>query len=98
MSTFPQNFPFGKNIWIWQIPECLGGSISAIIQKCKDNGITTVLVKCADGVNTWDQWTQDLVDQFHASGLKIMAWSYCYGQNPQREADIALWALDMGAD
>ncbi len=104
---FPKNFPFGKSIWIWELWTCAGktqlsdvtpADIRKIIEKCKANNITSVFIKCGDGGNTWQQWTQDLVNTFHAAGLKIYSWSFVYGANPLREAEIAMWALDMGAD
>lgn len=106
MSYFPKNFPFGKSVWIWQLNDIFAKDAAGkpivdydpIIQKCKDNNISSVYVKCGDGENTWEQWNQALVDAFHAAGIKIYSWSFVYGQDPLREAAIAMWALDMGAD
>lgn len=99
MPTFHKNFPFGKGVWIWELPQCLGGNIDAIIAKMKQYGLNHAIVKAGDGSNTWDtQWTPELINKFHAAGLKIYSWSFIYGQDPVREADIASWALNMGAD
>lgn len=98
MPNFHPNFPFGKGMWIWRIQFCESGSISAIINRCKQNNISHVLVKCGDGNNTWSQFNKNLVKAFHDAGLQIYSWSYNYGANPLREADIAIWALEMGVD
>lgn len=99
MSNFHKNFPFGKGIWIWQLKNCLNGNIPAIIQKMKDKDLQYAIVKAGDGPNTWDfQWTKELVDSFHAAGLKIYSWSYVYGLEPVREGQIASWALNLGGD
>lgn len=98
MSEMHPNFPYGKGMWIWKISECEGGNVGRIISKCKANNISYVIVKCGDGENTWAQFTKDLVNAFHAQGIKIYSWNYTYGKNPIREASIAMWALDMGVD
>lgn len=97
MQFHPQ-FPFGKGMWIWYLSACMGGDIQRIIQQCKDFNISYVIVKCGDGENTWDQFTSELVNAFHTAGIKIYSWSYVYGNNPLREAAIAMWALDMNVD
>lgn len=95
---FHPKFPFGKGLWIWMLSSCMGGDLNKTIQQCKDFDISYVIVKCGDGENTWDQFTQEMVDAFHAAGIKIYSWSYVYGNDPLREAAIAMWALDMGVD
>lgn len=95
---FHPKFPFGKGVWIWNLPDCMGGDLNKITAQCLEYGISYVIVKCGDGINTWDQFTQDVVDAFHNAGIKIYSWSYVYGDDPLREAAIAMWALDMGVD
>lgn len=98
MSINHPNFPLGKGIWIWKISECEGGDIDKIIKRLKDNDFKYALVKAGDGERTWAQFNVDLIKRFHDAGLKIYSWTYNYGINPLREAAIAIWALDMGAD
>jgi len=98
MSKFHKNFPFGKGMWIWELPSILGGDVNAIISKMKAYDISYAVVKAGDGENTWDQWNADLVKKFHDAGLKIYSWSFIYGQNPNREANIASWAINQGGD
>lgn len=92
------NFPYGKGLWIWNLPRCFGGNLDTIIAKCKEVGLSYVLVKSGDGVNTWSQWNRNVVDKFHAAGLKVYSWTFVYGDNPVREAAVAMWSLDMGSD
>lgn len=97
--SFPKGFPFGKGVWIWELKNCLNGDIDAIIAKMKEYDLQYAIVKAGDGKDTWDyQFTKDLVDRFHTQQLKILSWSYIYGVDPVREADIASWALNLGAD
>jgi hypothetical protein len=92
------NFPYGKGLWIWYINNCFGGNLDRIIAKCKEVGLTHLLIKCGDGLNTWDQFTPALIKKFHDNNIKVYSWTYVRGDNPLREAAIAMWALDMGAD
>lgn len=99
MSNFHKNFPFGKGIWIWELKNCLGGDINAIVAKMKQYDLQYAIVKSGDGPNTWEfQWTKELIDAFHNAGLKIYSWSYIYGLDPAREAAIASWSLNLGGD
>lgn len=104
MTSFHKNFPFGKGMWIWNIPNCEGGNISKIIEKCKRYNFSHVLIKSSDGENSFPagrnpQLTKEIVDRFHASGISVYSWSYNYGNNPKREAALALWALEqLGVD
>lgn len=98
MTNFHPNFPFGKGVWIWRLSECCGGNLKLTIDKCKQNDISYVLIKCGDGENTWPQFTKEVVEAFRSQGVKVYSWSYVYGKNPIREASIAMWALDKGVD
>lgn len=93
------NFPFGRGLWVWYIKSCFGGNLDKIIAKCKEVGLTHLLIKSGDGTNTWhNQWTPDLIKYFHDHGIKVYSWTYVYGDVPLREAAIAMWSIDMGAD
>jgi hypothetical protein len=109
MANFHKDFPYGKGLWLWELSALLAkyGTVDAIVQKCKDNDINYVILKAGDGTETWDvdrsnpaipQFTAENINKFHAQGIKVLGWAYVYGDNPIREADIAVWALDLGAD
>jgi len=97
---FHKNFPWGKGLWIWEIQALLSqyGTIDAACQKCKDTNISYVIIKAGDGKNTWPQFSKDLIGKFKFYGINVYAWSYVYGDDPVREAQIASWALNLGAD
>ena len=57
-----------------------------------------ITVKCGDGGSAWTQFTSDLVNRAHNSGLKIFGWAYAYGNDVQGEINVAVNALNLGAD
>jgi hypothetical protein len=106
MPNFHPKFPFGKGLWIWELSSLYPkfGTVQAIAQKCKDVGIAWVALKSGDGTHTWEtqggvaQFNTDIINIFHQYGLKIYSWSYVYGDDPKREADISVWSLEKGVD
>src|SRR5215212_3839569 len=100
---FHKDFPFGKGMWIWRLDQCLPGSpqqgqLPAIIQKLKENDISYVLIKSGDGDRTWSQFTPSMINAFHNAGIKVYSWTYNYGRDAAREAAVAIWSLEQGAD
>jgi hypothetical protein len=92
----------GKGDWIWQIPETeahLGvTNVQGIIDYEKNLGMRWITVKCGDGGYIWTQFNSDLISRAHAAGLRIFGWAYAYGSNVQGEINVALNALNLGAD
>jgi hypothetical protein len=92
----------GKGDWIWQMPQTqthLGVStVQAVIDYEVGKGMKWITVKCGDGANIWTQFTADLVTRAHNAGLKIFGWGYVYGSNPTGEANVAINAMNLGAD
>lgn len=88
----------GKSMWIWELNKCESGNVSAIIANAKRAGLSSLIVKSHDGTEHWTQFSSNLVQAVHSAGLKIGAWGYCYGKNPEGEAHEAISALAMGAD
>lgn len=88
----------GKSMWIWQLQNCSGGNVNAIIAQAKAAGLNSIIVKSHDGTSRWSQFSHSLIDALHRAGLKVGAWGYCYGHNPTEEAARAVDALNMGAD
>ena len=92
----------GKGDWIWQIPSCLTAlgvaNVQGLIDYEKARGMEWITVKCGDSGNIWSQFNTDLITRAHAAGLKIFGWAYVYGNNIQGEIDVALNALNLGAD
>lgn len=88
----------GKSIWIWQVPQCEGGNVQAIIQTAKTAGIQALIVKAHDGTSMWSQFSKSLIDALHSAGLSVGAWGYCYGKDPSGEASCASETYNLGAD
>lgn len=98
---------YGKGFFIWQIPRCDNGVPSAIAARAVDAGLSHVLIKIADG-SDWPynydfEADVDLVPPvMHALrevGIQVWGWHYVRGDNPQREAQLAVErTLTLGLD
>jgi peptidoglycan hydrolase-like protein with peptidoglycan-binding domain len=89
----------GQGMWIWYVSKSSGGSPAAIAAQAHAAGVTTVFIKSSDGSsNYWSQFSPELVQTFHADGLKVCAWQYVYGSNPTGEAALGAEAVANGAD
>jgi hypothetical protein len=86
----------GKGFFIWQIPNCDGGSASKIASAAASAGLSHVLLKIADGPYAYniDAKGHDLlppvVSELRARGVSPWGWHYIYGINPAGEAKIAV--------
>lgn len=86
-------------MWIWQMRKTDGGSVPRIAAKAKAYGITTVLIKAADGGDRWTQLTAGVVDELHAAGVKVCGWQYVYGHRPLAEGRVAAHVIqETGVD
>jgi hypothetical protein len=88
----------GRAMWIWELPSSDGGSLSAIIAASHRFGLSTLIIKSADGTNLWSQFNQPVVSALHANGIKVCAWQYVYGNHPVTEAYNGAAAVHDGAD
>lgn len=87
----------GKHMWIWELDQCEGGNVEAIITKAKDLGLAGLLVKAWDGGNYWSQFEQIATPAKNA-GLVMGAWGYSYGANISGEVNNMEKAVAAGAD
>jgi peptidoglycan hydrolase-like protein with peptidoglycan-binding domain len=94
-STVPLD---GRGMWIWELSGVDGGNLSDIAAGAQETGVRTVIIKSSDGPNMWEQFTPQLVQALHASGLRVCAWQYVYGNRPIWEADVGAQAVRDGAD
>ena len=91
--------PFaGDGMWIWYVSQSSGGSVSRIVAKAKRRGLEVLYIKAGDGSSTWSQFSASLVDALQASGLRVCAWQYVYGDHPREEATVGARAIKRGAD
>ena len=89
----------GQGMWIWYVNQSDGGNVASIVAQAHAAGVTTLLVKSSDGSsNYWSQFSPQLVAELHANGLKVCAWQYVYGTNPEGEANLGAEAVANGAD
>jgi hypothetical protein len=85
-------------MWIWELDRSSGGDLPAIIAAAHQRRVTTLIVKSADGVHPWSQFSPALVSALHAARLRVCAWQYVYGDHPGVEANLGADAVKAGAD
>ncbi len=99
-SVDPWNL--GKGDWIWEMPEsetAIGVStVQDLVTYEKNKGMQWITVKCGDGGSVWTQFSSALVTDCHNAGLKVFGWGYAYGNNVAGEINVAINALNLGAD
>jgi Putative peptidoglycan binding domain len=88
----------GRGMWIWQVPQSNGGNLTSMIETAHAYGIGTLMIKSGDGSTAWAQFNPQLVAALHASGLKVCAWQYVYGNQPIHEAEVGAMAVQDRAD
>lgn len=87
----------GKGMWIWQIPNCEGGSASKIASLAYSGGFSHVLIKIANATKaynynktTGEDYIPAVVSALRAKGIGVWGWHYVYGYEPAGEAAIAI--------
>ena len=81
-----------KNGWyIWQIENTEGGNPAAIARVAKENGITDVMLKVADGTNNFGlagkiDMVPGVIAALRSIGVTVWGWQYIYGFSPLVEA------------
>ena len=70
----------------------------AIAARARAAGVSTVFVKSSDGVDDWDQFEPGARLALHAQGLRVCAWQFVYGNDPEGEARLGAAAAADGAD
>ena len=98
-SAAPAGSPFeGDSMWIWMVARSSGGDPTAIASQARRHGIEMVVVKGADGLTRWSQFSPSLVSQLEAGGLRVCAYQRVYGQYPRGEAVMGARLVSAGAD
>jgi hypothetical protein len=72
--------------------------VSGIVATARQYGVSTLIVKSSDGPTMWSQFNSSLVSSIHASGFRVCAWQYVYGNHPLSEAQVGAQAVHDGAD
>jgi hypothetical protein len=92
---FDMNPLQGKGFFIWKIPSCENGDPQAIASLALEARMTHVMIKIADGVNSYNIYEGvDLVPpvarKLRELGIQIFGWHYVCGNNPLGEANKAI--------
>jgi putative peptidoglycan binding protein len=88
----------GRGMWIWYVSRSSGGTVSGIVATARKYGMSTLIIKSSDGPTMWSQFNSSLVSSIHASGFRVCAWQYVYGNHPLLEAQVGAEAVHDGAD
>ncbi len=88
----------GTGMWIWYVSKSEGGNPFGIVARARAAGVSTVFIKSSDGVDDWAQFEPGLVSLLHAQGLRVCAWQFVYGKDPEGEARLGAAAAADGAD
>ena len=97
-SVAHPNAPGGVGWWIWYVPPVLAGrTYVQLAEVCRQNRISHLVVKAGDAANRWAQFGY-CAPALQAEGVRVYAWTYCYGDDPAAEASVAISALEAGAD
>lgn len=83
----------GKGMFTWVIPDCEGGDIDAIIARAQEAQLTFLMPKITNGTRPYESnlpYLEEFVDKCHTAGIKVIAWSYVYGDAPVLEAQVAV--------
>ncbi len=87
----------GKQLWIWEVSQSLGGDIESIVSLGKDLGLSGFLVKAHDGGAVWPQF-QQVLGPLKQAGFLVGAWGYVYSSDIVAEARAAQTVIEAGAD
>jgi hypothetical protein len=85
----------GKGFFIWKIPKCEDGNVSAIATLAEECQFSHVLVKIADTIYSYNlvdgvDLVPPLVQALHDRGIQALGWHYVKGDMPDAEANKAI--------
>lgn len=94
----------GKGFFIWKIPRCENGNVSAIADFAETCQFTHVLIKIADTIYSYNvsdgvDLVPPLVKVLHDRGIQALGWHYVKGDLPEAEANKAIQRVrELGLD
>jgi hypothetical protein len=95
----------GKGFFIRDLSACEAGNPAAIQAAARLAGLSHVIVRIADGLEAVGidadgvDALASVVQTLHAAGIAVWGWGTAYGEDPQREAVVAVARLqDLGLD
>ncbi|MDR7537820.1 MAG: hypothetical protein QN183_15885 [Armatimonadota bacterium] len=76
-------------MWIWNLRRCEAGDPDRIAARCRAVGLDHVVLKIADGTTPYNGASlARVVERLQAHGIEVWAWTYTYGRQPEREAEV----------
>lgn len=90
-------YVLGKTVWIWKITNVKGGDPERIVEQLTDANVDGIFVKTHDG----DRWTSNrellppLLQACQEARIRVYAWGFVYGNDPEGEYQRAKDALAM---
>jgi hypothetical protein len=69
--------PAGNGMWIWNLANCEGGNVAAIVAVARRCNVHWVAIKAFDGEwGWWRQFGPEIVKAFHDAGIACGFWWY----------------------
>lgn len=83
--------PTGKGMFVWQLNRCAGGDPEKLATMARAAGLQWVAIKHHNGIQTRNGNFGAHALALRAAGIEPWGWGYIYGQQPELEADLAIW-------
>lgn len=87
----------GKGWYLWKVRDCENGDPNAILAEAQKASLSHVMIKVANGGNTYNFDHQRRIDLvlpvvkvLKAAGIQAWGWQYVYGNDPLSEARKAI--------
>ncbi len=87
----------GVGLWVVDLPEADGGGADALIARARASGAQTILLRLPDAGRGLGEFSSSLVASPKAGGVRLCAWQYIFGDDPEAEAAAAVDAVKAGA-
>jgi hypothetical protein len=76
-------------MWIWNLARCEGGDAARIAARARTVGLDHVVLKIADGTALYNgTLLRPVIETLRASDITVSVWTYTYGRQPEREAEV----------
>jgi hypothetical protein len=74
----PRSLPYGKGMWMWEVPKTENGDANAIVTRALAVGLTHIYVRTG---SSWDGfYAAGFLDQLlpvaHAAGIRVYGWDF----------------------
>lgn len=87
----------GTGLWVVDLPEADGGTAEALVARARAARADTILLRLPNLGRGLGEFNTALVDALKVQGVRLCAWQYLFGEDPEAEAALALQAIRAGA-